>query len=386
MSFRKFSAGSIFDGRTFLTDTVLITDEKGIVEDLVKSNDAGEDIQHFNGMLVPGFINAHCHLELSHLKDKIPEGCGFIPFLKQVIGLRNVEKEIVSNAIENAEAEMLEGGIVAVGDICNTTDTIFQKSKGRLYYHSFIEIFGFNDQYARYATAKVLADQYALSSAGKGISITPHAPYSVGNELFRTITADEQLVSLHNQEDEAENIFFLHGNGPLPDLFKSLKIDIAGFTVPQTSSLQAVWKHFHNGQHVLLVHNVATTSDDIIYILEQKNAPQIYWCLCPNANLYITGKLPDVHLLKKHGKMILGTDSLASNHQLSVLEEMKTLQRHFKNIPLQLLLGWGTINGAEALKIEDRYGSFENGKQPGVVLIEGIDDSSLKKAFSSRII
>jgi cytosine/adenosine deaminase-related metal-dependent hydrolase len=388
MSFQKFSARLIFDGRTFLTDTVLIIDENGNVQDLVKSENGGEDIQHLDGILVPGFINAHCHLELSHLKDKIPEGCGFVPFLKQVVRLRTLEEENISLTIEQAEAEMLEAGIVAVGDICNTADTILQKSKKNLYYHSFIETIGFNNQFATsiYAVAKNLKNAFASCSHQESLSIAPHAPYSVHSDLFAMITANEQLVSIHNQEDEAENRFFRDGSGSLPDLYNHLKIDITDFSPTRTSSLQAIWKHFHNQQQVLLVHNVATTRDDIIYIAEQQNAPQVFWCLCPNANLYITGNLPDVPLLMQHGKMIIGTDSLASNHQLSILEEMKTLQQHFRGISLQQLLQWATFNGAVALNIVNRFGSFEKGKQPGAVLIERVAGNSLKEATVRRIV
>jgi len=136
----------------------------------------------------------------------------------------------------------------------------------------------------------------------------------------------------------------------------------------------------------LLVHNVATSAEDVAYISRQPGHPEIYWCLCPNANLYITGNLPDVGLLRQHGKMIVGTDSLASNHQLSILEEMKTIQKNFSDVTLQQLLQWTTINGAEALHIENRFGSFEKGKQPGIVLLQKLENESLLNAIASRIL
>lgn len=386
MSFRKFSALSIFDGRKFINDAVLITDETGVIHDVIQSADAGANIEQLNGVLVPGFVNAHCHLELSHLKSNIPKGCGFVPFLKAVVAKRSADPQIISDAIKQAEKDMIENGIAAVGDICNTSDTVLQKSKGLLYYHSFIETFGFIEQDAekRFAAAQEL--KTIFSSLPGRHSITPHAPYSVNEVLFRKITAAETLISLHNQEDPAENRFFMHGDGPLVELFKFLELDISGFAVPQQSSLQSVWQHIKNIQHLLLVHNVATDSNDLTFISMQQNQPFIYWCLCPNANIYITGNLPDVRLLMQHGIMVLGTDSLASNHQLSILEEMKTLQLHFPEISLQHLLQWATINGAAALKIDNRFGSFEKGKQPGLVLIEGIRGESLSGAVSTRIL
>ncbi len=388
MSLRKFSAESLFDGRQFIRDAVLITDDYGIVQDIVDMNEAGGDVQCFNGMLVPGFINAHCHLELSHMKGKIKAGCGFVPFLKQVVASRSAAPDNIAIAMEQTESAMVKEGIVAVGDICNTTDTIVRKTENRLYYHSFIEAIGFDDRYAAsiYAQATILNDTFASYFNPESISITPHAPYSVSNALFNLIAAKEQLISLHNQEDEAENLFFQNCKGPLLELYHSLKIDISNFRAPHSSSLQAIWKHFHKNQKLLLVHNVATSAEDIVFISDQADLPGIYWCVCPNANLYITGNLPDVGLLMQHGKMVLGTDSLASNHQLSILEEMKTLQKNFSNVSLQQLLQWATINGAEALHIENRFGSFEKGKQPGVVLIQKVEGELLQKAIASRIV
>ena len=82
MALRKFKADQLFDGyRLYATDNVLITDETGVVKDIVSSAEAGDDVQQFTGILSPGLINAHCHLELSHLKNIIPPHTGLIEFL-----------------------------------------------------------------------------------------------------------------------------------------------------------------------------------------------------------------------------------------------------------------------------------------------------------------
>jgi len=93
--------------------------------------------------------------------------------------------------------------------------------------------------------------------------------------------------------------------------------------------------------------------------------------MCPNANLYINDQLPAIDLFIKHNcEIVLGTDSLASNHHLSILEEIKTIRERFPNIAADQLLQWATINGAKALQIDKLLGSFEPGKQPGVILCE----------------
>ncbi|RYF81051.1 MAG: hypothetical protein EON98_12840, partial [Chitinophagaceae bacterium] len=102
--------------------------------------------------------------------------------------------------------------------------------------------------------------------------------------------------------------------------------------------------------------------------------PQTFFCLCVNANQYIEGVMPPVELFRKNGcRIVLGTDSLASNWSLSILDEMKTIRKHFPAIPLEEMLQWATINGANALGFDETLGSFENGKRPGVILLDGED-------------
>jgi cytosine/adenosine deaminase-related metal-dependent hydrolase len=129
--------------------------------------------------------------------------------------------------------------------------------------------------------------------------------------------------------------------------------------------------------NTLLVHNTFSNKADIDFA--QKEHQKLYWCLCPNANLYIENALPNVEVLKEESvKITLGTDSLASNHQLNILSEMQTLQEH-KNVSFEELLKWATLNGAEFLEIESQYGSLEIGKKPGVVLISNAENGILNK-------
>jgi cytosine/adenosine deaminase-related metal-dependent hydrolase len=113
--------------------------------------------------------------------------------------------------------------------------------------------------------------------------------------------------------------------------------------------------------------------------------PDLYFCLCPNANLYIGGQLPDMGVLLRRGdRLIVGTDSLASNHRLSILEELKTLQRAFPEVSTPTLLQWATANGARALQLEALLGSFSAGKQPGVLLIEDLAGDRLQTTTGVR--
>ncbi len=130
MSYRKFNADNLFDGYRLHDNTkALVTDEKGKILDIIPVTEASEGVEKYEGILSPGFINSHCHLELSHLKDVIPPHTGLIDFLCSVVTKRDFDPAVIRQAIEKAGMEMYNNGIIAVGDIGNTADTAFVKSK-----------------------------------------------------------------------------------------------------------------------------------------------------------------------------------------------------------------------------------------------------------------
>jgi len=131
-----------------------------------------------------------------------------------------------------------------------------------------------------------------------------------------------------------------------------------------------------------------TTAEDIAKAHNWNH--KTFWATCANANLYIENRLPDYQaFLDADAKMTIGTDSLTSNWQLSVLEEMKTIQKYKSFIPFETMLTWACKNGAEALGYEDTLGTIEVGKGPGLVHISaavGMDDTiDISNAVSRRI-
>ncbi len=381
----KIGADRIFDGFRFHQDRILITDEEGIIADLVPISEAGEGIRQFEGVISPGFINCHGHLELSHMKGLIPEGTGLVKFVLDVVQQRHFPEEAILQAIEKAEDEMLENGIVAAGDICNNALTIPQKIKGRIWYHNFIEVSGFSPAIAKQRFQRSLdffreyAKYYSIPIESN--SIIPHAPYSVVDELWEMIInfPGNHLLTIHNQETKGENDWFLGKKGELSELYEKMNIDTSHFRSTGKTSLQSFLPKFLPNQSVILVHNVHTSEEDILFcklptLQHPQGSPvhcQLHWCLCPNANQYITTQLPPVDLLIKHDcAIVLGTDSLASNHQLDILSEIRTIHQHFPNIEMETMLTWATINGAKALELDNQLGSFEKGKKPGIILID----------------
>ena len=387
--YRKFSADQLFTGHGILEQHVLITDATGIIIDVVDKKEAGGDLEVFKGLLSPGFINCHCHLELSHMKGLLPKHTGLVDFVFKVVNERHFEEREIKLAIENAENEMLQNGIVGVGDICNNTFTISQKTRGRLDYHNFIEASGFPPSVAEFRFQRAVDLYHSYSASLPANSIVPHAPYSVSPEMFRMINElpGNDLLAIHNQETASEDELFEKGTGDLLRMYEKMGVDFSFFKPSGRSSLQTWLPHFTIGQSIILVHNVATSEKDIEFtkLKTQDSRLITHFCLCPNANLYISNALPDINMLIQHAcHIVLGTDSLASNDQLSILEEIKTLQKDFPGLKLPALLQWGTLNGARALNMDKQLGSFEKGKRPGVLLIDKIDELNITSGSSVK--
>lgn len=382
MQYRKFKADYLFNGKKLLaSENVLITDEAGKIINIIHVNDAGEDVQILKGIISPGFINAHCHLELSHLKNIIPERTGLVDFVFKIVSERYFAEDEILAAIETAEAEMIENGIVAVGDICNYSTTVSQKIKRDIGYYSFIEISGWLPEIAeaRFEKRKMAFEEFEKNNLIA--SIVPHAPYSVSENLWKKITPlfAGKTVTIHNQETPDEDLFFKEGKGDFVRMFEKMKIDNSFFRPKMTGSVESYFQNFSAAASVILVHNTFTQQHDINFIDQYKSKDQlISFCLCPNANLYIENALPPINLfLKNDVSIILGTDSLASNHQLDILEEIKTIQKKFPEINTETFLKWATINGAKALQMEEKLGSFDKGKKPGVILIENVAEEEI---------
>lgn len=402
---RKISADWIFPASSApAKNGVVIVDEAGKILDVSERKYfEPSDLEIYSGIICPGFINAHCHAELSYMKGKIPGKKEMIQFIMDVIDFRNgftvsleeENREIIYDAIRKAEAEMIENGIVAVGDISNDNYTFDFKSQSKLKYHTFVECFGF---YPEKAENYFDHSRKVFEEARKknlNASITPHAPYSVPPELLKLIFSFEEnhpsIFSYHNQESEAENEFFRSGTGNFVKLFEHFKLPLSIFHRTGKNSLESVLPFFPKDKKMLLVHNAVSTGNDFKmadagYSSLTTHHSLLYFCTCPNANLYIEGRLPDYSHWKNYPNQIcLGTDSYASNHQLSILEEMITIWKHAPEVSLDQLIQWGTLNGAKFFDWDQHLGSIEKGKTPGLNLITSIRESPFQLTESSKI-
>ncbi len=376
---RKFTAPKIYPvSAAPLENAVLITDDAGkilAIEALAQHDPAS--VQKLDGVLIPGFINTHCHLELSHMKGKVDTGTSLIPFITGVVTQRNASAELIAEAIQQGEAEMLEGGIVALGDISNAPDTFAVKAKGRMRYYTFLEMFDFLQEANAEKTFNdglAVYEQLTLAP-GSARSLVPHAPYSVSKSLFQKINAHNPksgiTVSIHNQETPPEQSLFLDKTGGFLDFYGKFGISLEEFDATGKTAIHYALEHMNPDNRALFVHNTLTSPEDIA--AAQAWSPNVFWATCPNANLYIENRLPNYQaFIDAKARVTIGTDSLTSNWQLSILEEMKTIARYQSFVPFETLLQWATLNGAQALGFDDTLGSLEVGKTPGLVLLQGL--------------
>lgn len=362
-----------------------LTDDAKVI-DILKPSDLAYDLsvaEIHEGWLIPGLINAHCHLELSHLQNAVKEHTGLDGFLEELMSVREADESTIKQAIEEADAAMWKNGIVAVGDISNGSASFATKNNSPIRYHTFIELYGRNATNAEsiFSTGENLLDQLTKNKINFSGNINPHAPYSVSNELLDLIcnhvSEKDGIFCIHNQETESEDDFFKLGEGIMVNRMKKMGIDLSSFSPTGKSSLQSLLNPMSSQRKVLLVHNTFSNEFDIIAAEAMLN--NVYWCLCPSANLYIENRLPSIDLLRKHAnKIVIGTDSLASNQQLDIIREMYVLQSHFNDLTCEELIEWGTLRGAEILGFDSVLGSFSAGKNPNCVLVKHVDKKGVK--------
>lgn len=376
---KRFSADLIYtlDGEP-IENGIVVTDDYGKILAVTDEKALLDpNIERFSGVIVPGFVNAHCHLELSHLHNKIEKGTGLIPFIKNVIHQRQENEELVMEAMKKADQEMFDNGIVAVGDISNHSISSTIKDNSKMMYHTFIEMIGFDSSRAEIIMQDAIAmkDKFNTST-----SITPHAPYSLSKELLKNLNKycrkEENIISIHNQENDDENFLFRYKDGPFMDFFKEMNINVDSFKAQSKNSLQTIIPFLPDNQQILFVHNTYTSLKDM-YFTKRFNV-KLNWCFCPNANLYIENRLPTFDFFKHNDYPItIGTDSLASNNQLCILSEMKLLQKNIDFVSFSNILEWATINGAKLLGFEHDLGTIVKGKTPGLNLISNLKNGKL---------
>lgn len=327
-------------------------------------------VEFFAGILTPGFVNVHTHLELSCLAGAIPSGTGFAGFAQAIGRVRGrFDAEQRLRAVERWDARMWQEGIDAAGDVANGPSAFAVKARSRIVYRTFAEVFGL-----RTTSTEALDPLLAHPLT----SLTPHSTYSVSDALFRRICREgDAPLSIHFLESPAEAELYAR-RGPLWAWYASQgwACDFLHYGSPAERIVACVPRD----RSVILVHDCFLTQRDIDLIMNHFTAP-VWWCLCPGSNRYIGDAEPPVALMRANGlNLCVGTDSLASNDALSMVGELRRLG----DVPLDELLRWATAGGAAALGMADRFGAAEVGRRASLVLLEGVDMQRMRLTERTR--
>lgn len=366
-------------------------DDNGVIIAMGELSGECEDTEFYNGILCPGFTNAHCHIELSHLKGYFKEDTGMSGFINQINALRlTVGKEERMAALKEQFELLYKQGVSAMGDISNCSESFETKAASPLYTRTYLELFGSEPKDATAVLQSGMELAETARTYGIDAAITPHSCYTMSPELLAGAAKEglkSGFLSYHNQESREEEDLIISGTGALAENYKG-----RGLNTPPVTGKPALFYFIDRllsfstspvQGRILLVHNVATNQESIEYALTHLQTP--YWAICPLSNLFIHRALPPLDLMrKKRLKICLGTDSLSSNKILSIAEEIKCLHQHFPHLPLTEILTWATLNGAEAVGKEKELGSFEVGKKPGIVLVDNIDWDHFKLTGKSK--
>jgi cytosine/adenosine deaminase-related metal-dependent hydrolase len=359
------------------------------VEDMNGSLKESHSVEFHNGIIIPGFVNCHCHLELSHLKGAISGGKGLGDFILEVRNSREASPEEIISSAQSAESELYYEGIVLCADICNSSSTFELKKTSRIRYLNLLEVFGINPERAVQRMEEIARVAENARKSGLEYYLTPHSVYAVSVTLFRLLkkeTGTNRITSVHFMESEEEEQFLRDHSGPLMQSYESSGIMPAHPDMTE-DHVNAILNEVTASGSLILVHNTFTDKKTIREINKRGNTS---WCLCPGSNIFIENKIPPADLLFSEGcNIVIGTDSLASNNKISILIELKILQKNFPSVSLEELVRWATINGAMALGEERNYGKIEPGMKPGLLLLQDVDLINMKllpESFITRLI
>lgn len=362
---RRISAQYLFTsaGRPLKRGVITVADDGTVtgVEDTGGTLTEIAGTEFYNGVIIPGLVNCHAHLELSHMRDLIPARGGLKEFIDSVRDRRGASEEKIISEAGRADREMHEGGVVACGDISNMTVTAAVKRESPIRYYTFAEVFGLDPSLAETRMEGALKVVREMSLNSLPVQVTPHSLYSLSeplSKLVRKHITPESVISVHFLESDDEREM-TSGHAE-----EALRLSVMA-------------------SHVLLVHNTVITRDEA----EMVAAPGNTWfCLCPSSNMHISGEIPPAAMIREvTDRIVVGTDSLASSGHLNMINELRLLQEAAPDLAFEEILRWGTVNGARALKMDDLLGSVEPGKRPGLLLVEPFDLTNMRLLPESRV-
>jgi cytosine/adenosine deaminase-related metal-dependent hydrolase len=380
---RAFHAEALVTGDgDVVRDAAVVVDAEGVIVDLgpagaLLPSHAGAVVERVRGVLLPGLVNAHTHLELSAMRGQVRGGAGFVPWVEQMIGLRAESRpEDDTEAIEQAVADLVAFGTSVVGDVSNSMSAVRPLARHGVVGRVFHEVFGIErgpleERVA--ALPKMVEERVGEWPKGElEYTPSPHTLYTTHAEVVRRLARDARergsRISLHLSEHAAERRFLEHGDGPIPMWYETrLKLRRDLLEWPGKSPIALADALGALGPHAIGVHLTDARPEELD-LVARRGAPVVF---CPRSNLFIETRLPPLLAARSAGILPgLGTDSLASNASLDVLAEARALADRFPTVPARDLVRMATWEGARALGRED-VGRVARGARPGLFAIEG---------------
>lgn len=386
---QRFSANYVFPvSGNPIRNGIVGVNEKGVIIEIIDPGNNPVELantEFHNGVIIPGFVNTHCHSELSNLKGKTVKGGGMAEFVKQVKELRGKNTDAAENDVATALADIYRQGTSAVADICNSSISFDAKKTSPIRFYNFIEVLGLDPTQPETIWERAQILQLIAEANGQNpVSIVPHSTYTLSKELWRLLKNEffnQKMLSIHFAESKDETEISSSKSGPLASVFTSWGLPIN--SLPSEAPIDIVKTYIPKTANILFIHNTYLNKNELNELKQHfRNA---YFCFCPQSNLHIENKLPCIPDFLSHDEYLtIGTDSYASSESLSMLEQMKIISANFPLVGFSQMLKWSTINGAKALGFENELGSIEVGKKPGLVLVSPFDFSNMNVLPSSK--
>jgi cytosine/adenosine deaminase-related metal-dependent hydrolase len=335
---------------------------KGRIAAVEKNKAATPDIDLGNSAIIPGLVNAHTHLDLSHMLGLAPPSQDFTGWLSKVIEFRRRQTSAdTDRAVQTGIGQCISFGTTLVGDIAAQGISVSALRRAPLWALVFYEVIGLSLDRGRASWQSAL--DWIGSMPGQDncrVGISPHAPYSVNKTVFLQAAKSLVPIAMHVGESEAEMRFIESRTGPFMDFLRSVGAwDETGVV----SDLREVVDNDNGKKPVLLVHaNYLASRRKLL-----RNQTIVH---CPRTHQgFERPVFPLKRIIDSGTRVALGTDSLASNPDLDVLAEASCVAREHPELDKATVLRMATLWGAEALGYGADCGSLEPGKSADLAVI-----------------
>lgn len=361
------SSEIIQDGAVYIENDIV--KDFGKTENILKQYPHSDIKDYSDSIVLPGFINAHCHLELSALENKIEKGHSFSNWIIELgQNKRKLSQEEIIEGIEKGVKLLYDSGTVAVGDISSEYLSFDILNRSPLSGRVFWEFLAVDPDTieTRFNYLKKSFQEADSNRIKKGIS--PHSTYTLHQKAFDTINSyilKEKLYStIHVGESSEEEEFFKYRIGGLFSFINNFYPIYDNFK--NTSPLN----YLHNRNYLLkdslIVHlNILEEKD--IQILKDYKLSVVH---CPLSHKYFNHpKFKLEKLLENNINICLGTDSLASNEDLNMFKEMQRLKEIYPDLSNKSIVEMATLNSAKALNLDEGFGEIKIGKEAHLIAL-----------------